>query len=361
MSKPELLQHSKDLAEQNRKISLELIECLKEVEKRMLFADLGYSSLWEFAVQYLKLSEGSAQRKIASMRLISQLPEAHRALVNGSLSITNAAQLQSHFRREAKKGKKSSAQEKLAVVQKMAGLSKRECEKELLKISPESIPQEKERSLTENLTELRFVVDQSVMKKLERLKGLLAYKNPGISLAELFELLVTQELEKLEKKKAGSLKTQLKTQAKTEMLSCSPEPIAAPSVSPPPAKVIAQAPVKGECKTISKMIKRQAFPASVRRKIWNRAGGQCEFIGENGKRCTARRRLEFDHHPVPVALGGKNNEGNGRLACKTHNLSSAVHVLGRQCMQKWLPGLNNQPTEVGGLTSGTESPTKHRL
>ena len=38
-------------------------------------------------------------------------------------------------------------------------------------------------------------------------------------------------------------------------------------------------------------------------------------------------------------LEEKNDERNGRLACKTHNLSSAVHALGRECMQKWLPGM----------------------
>ena len=96
-----------------------------------------------------------------------------------------------------------------------------------------------------------------------------------------------------------------------------------------------EVPVKVE----GKIIKRQAFSASIRRKIWNRAGGQCEFIGENGKRCAARSKLEFDHYPTPVALGGKSDDANARLACKTHNLSSAMHILGRQCMQKWLPGM----------------------
>jgi len=65
--------------------------------------------------------------------------------------------------------------------------------------------------------------------------------------------------------------------------------------------VNSEVPVKVE----GKIIKRQAFSAPIRRKIWNRAGGQCEFIGENGKRCAARRLLEFDHYPTPVALGGK--------------------------------------------------------
>ena len=340
MSKQELLKHSKDLSEQDRKISLSLIECLREVEKRLLFSELGFSSLWEFAVKYLQLSEGSAQRRISAMRLTSKLPEIKASLENGSLSVTNAAQLQSHFRNEEKKGKQLSHDEKLAVVESMEGLSKKECERELLKLAPESIPPEKERPLTENLTELRFVINQTVMEKLEILKGLLGHQLPQPSLSELFEFLVTRELEKQEKKKAGSPKVKPESKQNEPTVATSSESVprqdlrtqtetkdgdeSAPTqVSPPPAIVI----------------HRKTIPVKIRRNVWTRCGDQCEYIGDDGKRCSSRRKLEFDHYPIPVALGGSNEETNIRVVCKTHNLTSAVHIFGKSHMQQWLPSI----------------------
>src|SRR5262249_12451838 len=45
------------------------------------------------------------------------------------------------------------------------------------------------------------------------------------------------------------------------------------------------------------------IPAHERRIVWKRDQGQCTFPGENGKRCSTRRNLEYDHI-TPVARGG---------------------------------------------------------
>jgi hypothetical protein len=79
----------------------------------------------------------------------------------------------------------------------------------------------------------------------------------------------------------------------------------------------------------------RAVPAHVRRKVWKRAAGRCEWIFESGERCSSSRRLEFDHHPVPWARGGPSTEGNVKLHCGDHNQLGARRIFGDEWMDRY--------------------------
>ena len=81
------------------------------------------------------------------------------------------------------------------------------------------------------------------------------------------------------------------------------------------------------------------IPADVKRTVWERDGGQCTFVGENGHRCEARTRLEFDH-VEPVATGGRATVQGLRLRCRAHNQYTAEQAFGRDFM--------NTKRETGG-------------
>ena len=69
------------------------------------------------------------------------------------------------------------------------------------------------------------------------------------------------------------------------------------------------------------------IPAAVRRTVWARDGGQCAFVGAEG-RCPERGFLEF-HHIRPHALGGAAVAENIALRCRAHNLHEAEEYFGR--------------------------------
>ncbi len=72
----------------------------------------------------------------------------------------------------------------------MENRSARECEKILFQISPESAKRkDKMTVVSATQTEIKVVVSEEVVKKFEKLKGLLAHSNPNLSMAQLFELL----------------------------------------------------------------------------------------------------------------------------------------------------------------------------
>jgi 5-methylcytosine-specific restriction endonuclease McrA len=67
-------------------------------------------------------------------------------------------------------------------------------------------------------------------------------------------------------------------------------------------------------------------PANVKRVVWERDGGQCAFVGTQG-RCTETGYLEF-HHRVPYAAGGVTSVDNLALRCRSHNIHEAVQHFG---------------------------------
>jgi 5-methylcytosine-specific restriction endonuclease McrA len=73
------------------------------------------------------------------------------------------------------------------------------------------------------------------------------------------------------------------------------------------------------------------IPAGVKRAVAERDGCQCTFKSASGKRCPARRMLEFDHIE-PVARGGQSTVDNLRLRCRTHNQYAAELTYGREFM-----------------------------
>ena len=72
----------------------------------------------------------------------------------------------------------------------------------------------------------------------------------------------------------------------------------------------------------SKSLRSRRIPAAVRRTVWARDGGQCAFVGKEG-RCRETNFLEF-HHVVPYADGGSTSAENLQLRCRSHNQFEAT-------------------------------------
>jgi hypothetical protein len=75
------------------------------------------------------------------------------------------------------------------------------------------------------------------------------------------------------------------------------------------------------------------IPEHVKEAVWNRDGGQCTFRSQAGKRCPARRMLEFDHE-LEVARGGTSTVENIRLRCRAHNQYTAEQRFGAGFMHE---------------------------
>jgi hypothetical protein len=70
----------------------------------------------------------------------------------------------------------------------------------------------------------------------------------------------------------------------------------------------------------------------VKRAVWQRDGGRCTFVGESGRRCEAKRGLEFDH-VTEYARGGEATVDGIRLRCRGHNQLTAERTFGAGFMR----------------------------
>ena len=93
----ELLTQIKTMVQNERDLLVKILHHLREIERRRLFSDLGYKSLFEYAMCELKYSEGQAGRRIQAMRLLKDLPELEAKIATGALSLSHVQQAQSFF------------------------------------------------------------------------------------------------------------------------------------------------------------------------------------------------------------------------------------------------------------------------
>ncbi len=240
------------------------------------------------------------------MRLLKDLPEIEAKLESGSLSLSALAQAQTFFKQE-----KTVNSEKLEILNCLENKSTREVEKELLNRSSEplNLIPEKIRQLTATHTEIKILVEDNFLKELEDLRGLLSHRIPAASIKDVLAFALSNTVKTLTPKVPKEKLVTNKAAKKT------------PHEKPSP-------PAQNEAS-------RRHLPAEVKRQVWHRDGGQCSF-SHNGKRCTSKHTLEYDHIK-PLALGGESTAENLRLRCRTHNQLAAAQVFGTKKMEAFIP------------------------
>ena len=326
LSNKELLSYSVKLANHENDIGLRMIACLREAEKRMLYFDVNLRSLWEYATQYLRLSKGNAQVKIDAMRLARDNPIAREKIESGELTILNAAKVNSFLRQEQKAGKPYTPETKKEVIVSVLGLSQSKCEMALLARSPDVIPTEKVRPLTETKTEIKIVVDEETMAVLGRLKELLSHKMPDATYAQLLDYLAREKVGALERKRMGASLEELERQPPTLTPTIG---VTHPKCSEVPRAEVNSASGSGPTP-------RKYIPVADQRWVMGRAKGQCESIRKDGSRCTGRWKLEIDHI-IPLANGGTHHRSNLRATCRSCNLYYAKTHIDSAIMEKYVP------------------------
>lgn len=322
VSNDKLISELKLRVENERKLLMEILHALREVEIRKLHLEMGYPDLYEFAMKELGYSAGAAYRRISAMRLLQAMPEIAPRLENGELGIENASQAQSFFRKEDQRRRetgelKLTLEEKQEVVAELFGKSTREGQRVLMNRSPEVMtPSEKLRPLPEQKTLVQFVASAELMEKLEALKHLLAHKNYEGRMDILIEQLADLALNKLKPKAAPTIQNPL-LDAKAES---SHSIVSTNQKIMPVLQHAYPSPAPG-------IEKRSRYiPASERRKVLLRDQNGCTYKdAKSGRTCQSQHGLQFDH-VVPFSQGGQNTAANLTLRCGAHNRYRAYKV-----------------------------------
>ena len=78
----------------------------------------------------------------------------------------------------------------------------------------------------------------------------------------------------------------------------------------------------------------RAVPAAVKREVWLRDGGRCQWPLESGGVCGSTLRIEFDH-AIARARDGPTTAKNLRLLCRMHNDLAARRTFGDDWMNQF--------------------------
>ena len=327
MGDSELLLRTKDAVKEERKLMLEVLHLLREVDRRRLYAMLGFSSLYEYAIKELAYSGGAAHRRIEAMRLLREVPEVESKLADGALNLSTLSTVQSFLKEEKKQNHKTyTQQEKHDLLEKLEGKSTREAEKLLATVSPQAMigKLERERAVSATQTEIKIVLDDELKKMLERARDLIACpQNPNPTYAVIFEKLAKFYLDKKDPlRKLPSSESATSEIDEAEAMAPAPGPQSIKTETTPPKN------------PHSRYIK-----TNYKHQLFQRANGQCEYVDQNtGRRCQATRGLQVDHIK-PHACNGSNELSNLSLACPMHNQLRAIKYFGAHKMSRYVPAL----------------------
>ena len=259
-----LLADTRILAGKEKEITLKILHHLREIEGRRLFSDLGYGSLFEYAVKELGYSEPSALRRIQSARVIKDFPDIEKKITDGSLTMTNVAQAAQVFKNE----NITDPNIKKTILKEIENTSKRGCAQKLLEFSaPSPLPKENVKVVSPTFYSVHWNLSKETMALFEELKNLLAHKR--LQLDQILALAFESAYDKLRKEK-------FKVNAKFTT------PVAKPCVK----------------RTIS---------ASVKKAVFERDKGRCT-------KCRSTYKLEYDHM-MPFSMGGESTVDNLRILC----------------------------------------------
>jgi len=315
-----------DLVKSERKITHEILLCIQQIDQTKAYAEFGYPSLFEYLVKEQKYSEGAAQRRISSARLLRELPEIEKKVQEGNLNLTQLSKLATATKQDQKAtGKKISTEQKRELLEQMENKTGFETEQLLNQNFECNLKPKKEITPRKQAYELHLKLTPEQYEKLKKAQSLLSHVVHDGGFAEIIEVLCEKFIQKKEGKASRKFTAGVAVKAEENNQGALEE-----------AKTTAGVAVKltennqgtrnelgaTAAPAVPNPKRRIAIPVSLQRLIYQRAQACCEYVSATGHRCRSRYQIQLDHI-LPVAEGGGNEPANLRVLCRTHNLSEA--------------------------------------
>jgi hypothetical protein len=111
LSDDDLLARIRTLAAVGRRADAKLVFFLAELERRKLHLDAAYSSLQDFCVRALRMSEGEAFRRMTAARLTLRFPSIPDRIARGDVHLSGLVLLRSPHRRESRRAPRRGGRE----------------------------------------------------------------------------------------------------------------------------------------------------------------------------------------------------------------------------------------------------------
>ena len=345
LSKKRLLKQLAEVVERDRATTATMLACIAEVDRRKLYAEHAYPSMFAFCTDRFHMSESIAHKRIRAGRAASRFPRILEMIQAGELHLSGVHQLASHLTKANHQDVLARARHKSMreIDELIAEIAPRPDERSLVRAVPRSssdveeagrtaddrtagtrpdepgdgtgssssvdsvvpgevsrpLPATNLRSLTVPLSPRRYrlhvTISQEARNDLEQLQNLLSHQIPSGDPALVVERALKLTLRETMKTKAGLTKKPRKRRK-------------------------------------TRIRRTRAIPAEVKRSVFTRDGGRCAFVDSSGRRCGSEWQLEF-HHCTPYGRGGTHTVENIQLRCRAHNQYEAELEYGPAMMR----------------------------
>jgi hypothetical protein len=346
VGKGRLLQDLAALVSKDRGNTANMLVYIGEIDRRKLYLEHAYPSMFAFCVKRFRMSEAVAAKRIRAGRAAGRFPCILGMVRRGELHLSGVHQLAGHLTEENHR----------EVLRRAKHRSMREIDELIAEISPKpdvaalirAVPVRrvdvsgqtslrgvageapnkrawvdaeqgrssalrdgkgvasgrKPRGLATPLSPRRYklqvTIGQKARDELAELQNLLSHQIPDGDPAAVVERALGVLLTETKKKK-GALTDKPRVRRKTG----------------------------GRGKKNGG--RTRAIPAHVRREVFRRDGGRCAFVDGEGRGCESAWQLEF-HHCVPYGRDGPHTTDNIELRCRAHNQFEAGLEYGREFM-----------------------------
>ena len=267
------------LLEKERKIGVQILELLLELETRKAYAELKYDGLYSFCVKELKFSESQAFQRIQAMHALRTNPELKEKIESGSMSVSTVAQVQVMIRQEQAQGAKLSHVEKKNLFNHFDHKTSKEVKEEIHVMRGEKIK-----------CQLVLELDEEAERLWKEFKAHTAHQTRCDHL-NAFKVILKSWMTNSKSQRSDSWSTKL---LKRELI---------------------------KPKLLSRYI-----PSTIRQQIFARDGHQCT-------QCHSTYALTIEHI-VPFALGGTSEPENLKTLCRSCNQYQGIKVFGQAAMKR---------------------------
>lgn len=315
---------------------------LAVIEDRRLHLSSGCSSMFEYCVQRLGLSENEAFHRLTAARLARRFPLIFRLIEERRIHLTGVCLLRDYLSEDnhAELLREASGKTKRQVLELLARRHPRPDVRSTLRklpapapalvapapapalvapapalvaIEPAPAPRDhasprSQAQLTPTSVDryrLQLNVSAAMREKLELARALLRHAVPDGDLSMVVERAIDELLARLKQKRFGSTSSQ---RAETRRR-------------------------PKESEKTKGTHRREHISHRTRREVAERDGLRCTFESEDGHRCSSRAFLEL-HHVQPWARDGDSSTENLELRCSAHNRLQAERDFGRQTIER---------------------------
>src|SRR6267142_5602238 len=210
LSDEDLIAGLKAACGEERRLVARIVAYLVEVEERRIHLEAACSSLFDFCIRRLGMSEGQAYRRINAARLVRRFPSVLARIERGEIHLSALAQLRHHL----------TDANHAELLDEARGKSKREVQELLARRAPKPdvpnvlrklptptappMPPARIEPLSEARYRLQLTVSAELRDKLERATALMRHRNPSGDLAVVVESGIDLLVAKLEQERLRS-------------------------------------------------------------------------------------------------------------------------------------------------------------